>query len=310
LEQILESNQAGNPEVESEKWTYLNQEEIVTLMRAKGAEVSRRVVSQLLAANGYVKRKSQKVIAGGSHENRNEQFENIAKKKENFRQKNAPVISMDTKKKELIGSYSRGKDAIYGTRAEKTNDHDFKNKNTLVGIPHGIYDELYKHGQIVIGTSHDTGEFACQCIFRWWWNIGQLHYSCANALLILCDGGGSNSSRHYIFKEDLQKLAIKIGIDITIAHYPPYCSKWNPIEHRFFPHISNALNRGATLKSIDHMAEKIRRTQTKTGITVSVDIDQNEYQKGRKYQQGFKENNSIVFDQYLPQWNYTALANP
>lgn len=279
-------------------------------MRSQGADVSRRVVRQLLVKHDYVKRKSQKQKAGGSCANRNAQFENISKKVADFKSTEDPVVSMDTKKKEQIGSYSRGNDALYGTKAEITNDHDFKSKDSIMGIPHGIYDQETKHGQIVIGNSADTSEFSCSCILNWWNQIGCTDYPDSSRLLILCDGGGSNSSRHYIFKEDLQKLAIKIGIDITIAHYPPYCSKWNPIEHRFFPHVSNALRRGATITNIEEMAEKILRTKTKTGMTVSVFIDENLYEKGRKYEEGFKENNKIVFDDYLSKWNYTALANP
>lgn len=307
---MLEGHTAGNPEALSEKWTYLNQGEIVELMREAGAFVSRRVVRQLLGLYGYVKRKSQKQIAGGSGENRNEQFENIARKVSDFHTTGDPYISMDTKKKELIGRYSRGNDGLYGTQAEQTNDHDFKGKDTEQGVPHGIYDQRYKHGQIMIGKSADTSEFACDCLRNWWNKIGTFRYPLAKRLLILCDGGGSNSSRHYIFKEDLQKLAAELGIDITIAHFPPYCSKWNPIEHRLFPHVSNAIRRGAEIESIEHMAQKISRTKTKSGISVAVFTNQKEYPTGRKYAQGFKENNQIAFDSYLPKWNYTAKAAP
>ena len=279
-------------------------------MEQSGIKVSRWVVRQLLKKYNYVKRKSQKLIAGGSGEFRNEQFENISKKRVDFTITGDPIISMDTKKKELIGKYSRGNDAIYGTKAERVNDHDFKKKNGVVGIPHGIYDEKYKHGHIMVGNSHDTSEFACDCIKNWWLNIGCITYRSSCRLLIVCDGGGSNSSRHYIFKEDLQKLAIELNIDITIAHYPPHCSKWNPIEHRLFPHVSSALKRGAAINNIDHMVEKIKRTKTKTGISVSVFKTTKVYSIGRKYTEGFKENNKIVFDEYLPLWNYTAKANP
>ena len=246
-------------------------------MQEKGTDISRSVIRQLLRKHKYVKRKSQKQRAGGSCENRNEQFENIAQKVNEFKIAGNPVISMDTKKKELIGSYSRGNDALYGTKVEITNDHDFKTKDTQIGIPHGIYDEEHKQGHILLGNSHDTSEFACASIRSWWYKIGYALYPFALRLLILCDGGGSISSRHYIFKEDLQKLAIEIGLDITIAHYPPYCSKWNPIEHRFFPHVSAALRKGATINSIEHMSEKISRTKTKTGISTSVFIDKKEY---------------------------------
>ena len=305
---IIEEHKAGNPEDEQENWTYLNQEEIVDLMRSEGVTVSRWVVKRLLKKHNYVKRKSQKVIAGGSCENRNEQFENISVKKADFKSKGYPVISMDTKKKEMIGKFSRINDTLYGRKAERVSDHDFKGKNTVTGIPHGIYDEEQKHGQIMIGNSSDTSEFSCDCITNWWLNIGSISYPSAPCLLVLCDGGGSNSSRHYIFKEDLQKTAIELGIDITIAHYPPYCSKWNPIEHKLFPHVSKALNRGATINNIDHMVEKIERTKTKTGIKVSVFKTDKTYLTKRKFSKGFKENNKIVFDQHLPNWNYTAKA--
>jgi Rhodopirellula transposase DDE domain len=279
-------------------------------MNLAGAQVSRWVVKQLLKKYKYVKRKSQKQIAGGSGVNRNEQFENISEKIGDFKNAGEPYIFMDTKKKEMIGKYSRGNDGLYGTRAERTNDHDFKGKGTQTGVPHGIYDEQRKDGHIMIGNSRDTSKFACDCIRNWWFKTGCIFYPFALRLLILCDGGGSNSSRHYIFKEDLQKLAIELGIDITVGHYPPYCSKWNPIEHRLFPHVSNALRRGAAIDSIEHMAEKIKRTKTKTGISVSVFTTQKDYPTGRKYSQGFKENNKIAFDQYLPKWNYTAKAYP
>lgn len=306
--QILEKHKAGNPEDEDENWTYLNQGEIVGLMCQAEVKVSRKVVSQLLKKYKYVKRKSQKVIAGGSGKNRNEQFENITDKVADFKRTGDPYLSMDTKKKEMIGKYSRGNDGLYGTIAERTNDHDFKNKGVQTGIPHGIYDEQKKHGQIMIGNTKDTSEFACDCLRNWWINYGCTQYSSSSRLLVLCDGGGSNSSRHYIFKEDLQKLATELKIDITIAHYPPYCSKWNPIEHRLFPHVSNALRRGAALSSIEHMAQKISRTKTNTGISVSVFTTEKNYLTGRKYAEGFKENNKIVFDDYLPRWNYTAKA--
>lgn len=305
---MVSGHTAGSPENEQERWTCLNHEEIVALMRESGGDVSRRTVRGLLKKHNYVKRKSQKMVAGGDVANRNEQFENIAVKTAQFELEGNPFISMDTKKKEVLGNYSRSNDHLYGTMAEPTNDHDFKKKGTLTAVPHGIYDQRHKHGQIVVGNSHDTSEFSCNCIKHWWLDIGRASYPLATRLLILCDGGGSNSSRHHIFKQDLQSLATALDIDITIAHYPPYCSKWNPIEHRFFPHVSNAL-RGARLESIDHVVQQMARTKTKTGISISVAKDENEYLTGRKYQKGFKESNNIVFDDFLPRWNYTAKAS-
>jgi len=244
----------------------------------------------------------------GVSKNRNEQFENITKFKRSYLRKGYPVISVDTKKKEVIGEYSRTNDSLYGTEAQITLDHDFQTPNSIVGVPHGIYDEKENSGYITIGQSSDTSEFVCDNIKNWWFTIGILLYPFAKYLLILCDGGGSNSSRHYIFKEDLQKLALTIGINIRIAHYPPYCSKWNPIEHKLFPHVSKAI-RGANITSIHKLGEHIKRTKTKTGLKIVVKMSRKKYNTGRKVQEGFKEDMPIKFDNYLPLWNYVAKCN-
>jgi len=184
-------------------------------------------------------------------------------------------------------------------------DHDFKTKDTLMGIPHGIYDTQENMGYITLNTSSDTSEFVCDNIKNWWFTIGILIYPLAKRLLILCDGGGSNSSRHYIFKKDLEELAKTIRIDIRIAHYPPYCSKWNPIEHRLFPHVSKAMQR-ANFTDIEMMSDYISRTKTKTGLKVIVNTTSKEYKTGRKVENGYKNNMGIKFDTYLPKWNYMA----
>lgn len=216
-----------------------------------------------------------------------------------------PVISVDTKKKEAIGEYSRPSDSLYGKEAQITLDHDFKTADNQTAVPHGIYDVKENAGYITIGTSSDTSEFVCDNIKNWWLKIGILLYPFAKYLLILCDGGGSNSSRHYIFKEDLKKLAMHIGVNIRIAHYPPYCSKWNPIEHKMFPHVSKAI-RGANMTSVKMLGEYINRTKTKIGLSVEVNISKKIYTLKRKVQNGFKENMPIEFDGYLPKWNYVA----
>lgn len=204
-----------------------------------------------------------------------------------------------------MGEYSRPNDALYGIEAQTTLDHDFKKKDTVMGTPHGIYDMQENTGYITLNTSSDTSEFVCDNIKNWWFPFGILLYPLASRLLILCDGGGSNSSRHYIFKEDLEKLATIIGIDIRIAHYPPYCSKWNPIEHRLFPHVSNAM-RGANFTTIEMMSDSIQRTKTKTGLKVTVNTTNKVYETGRKADKEYKNNMGIEFDAYLPKWNYMA----
>ena len=177
-------------------------------------------------------------------------------------------------------------------------------------VPHGIYDLGRNTGYISIGNSHETAEFIHDNILWWWDNFGIHHYPDTQTLLILCDSGGANSYRHHAFKKQVLLLAQKIGVDIIICHYPPYASKWNPIEHRLFPHVSNALRRGATMENIEQMAQKISQTKTKTGVSVSVFTTGKKHQIGRKYSLGFKENNKIAFDEYLPRWNYTAKACP
>ena len=152
----------------------------------------------------------------------------------------------------------------------------------------------------------DTTEFACDCFRNWWYNEGRFQYPNATSILVLCDGGGSNSSRYSIFKEDLQKLADEIGVEIRIAHYPPYCSKHNPIEHRLFPHVTRACQ-GVIFKSIELVKELMEKTSTSTGLKVTVQIIDKVYALKRKVADDFKENMRIVFDAFLPQWNYTAV---
>lgn len=159
---------------------------------------------------------------------------------------------------------------------------------------------------MTIGVSHDTSEFGTDCIKDWWYNYGRFHYPHATSILILCDGGGSNSSRAYLFKEYLQKLADEIGIEIRIAHYPPYASKYNPIEHRLFPHVTRAMQ-GVVFTSHELVKELIQKTHTKKGLSVEVSINNSKYETKQKYKDDFKTNMPIVFDNYLPKWNYRAI---
>ena len=157
-----------------------------------------------------------------------------------------------------------------------------------------------------IGVSKDTSEFACDSIRLWWENHGKIRYPNCTSILMLADSGGSNSCRHYIFKEDLQKLADEIGVEIRVAHYPPYTSKWNPVEHRVFPHITRSL-RGVILKNHNYVKELIENTTTQTGLKVTARIVKKVYQTGRKYADNFKETMRISFDDLLGQWNYRAI---
>lgn len=184
-------------------------------------------------------------------------------------------------------------------------DHDFPSLAVGVAIPHGLYDLKDNIGFIQIGTSHDPSEFACDSIRYWWNNYGKNRYPLASSILLLCDGGGSNSSRYYVFKEALQGLVNEIGIEIRIAHYPPYTSKYNPIEHRLFPHLSRAC-KGVIFDSVNTVSELMAKATTNKGLQVFTTILARTYQTGKKVTEGFKETMEIVFDDFLPQWNYTA----
>ena len=195
---------------------------------------------------------------------------------------------------------------LYTTEPIEVQDHDFPSLATGVAIPHGLYDLRDNIGYIQIGTSRDTTEFACDSIEYWWTTYGQVRYPMASSILLLCDGGGSNSSHYHIFKEDLQALVNRLGIEIRIAHYPPYTSKYNPIEHRLFPHVSR-LCQGVILENVQLFQELISTTTTKTGLKVFTTILDKPYQIGRKIADDFKLNMAIVFDAFLPRWNYTAI---
>jgi transposase len=302
---ILKEHTAGDPMDEAKKWTNLTCAKIGSLLAEEDFKVSRNIVRKLLKKNSYVKRKAMKNKATGSHINRNAQFERIAELRRLYTATGNPILSVDSKKKELIGDLFReGK--VYTTKTIEVFDHDFPSLAEGVGVPHTLYDIDRNEAYVNIGTSRDTSEFSCDSIRHWWYTYGIQYYPGATSILMLMDGGGSNSSRHSIFKQDLQALVEKIGIEIRIAHYPPYTSKWNPIEHLVFPHITRAMS-GMVLTSHLFMKELIEKTTTKTGLKVFACIFNRVYETGRKVMAGFKESMRIVFDKHLRQWNYVAI---
>ena len=290
------------------RWTDLTYEQIAEHLAEAGTPVSVPVVKQLLEKHGYVTRKAQKSKAMGSHPDRNRQFENIARLKQEYLGSDDPIVSMDTKKKELIGNFYRAGHLLTQGVIE-TFDHDFPSFAEGVVIPHGLYDVKANTGHVNLGTSHDTGEFACDSIERWWEGKGRALYPRATSILVLCDGGGSNSATQYLFKEDLQGLADRLGIEIRVAHYPPYCSKYNPIEHRLFPHVTRAC-RGVIFRTLETVRYYMAKAGTATGLEVQVRLLEKEYETGRKCIAGFKETMRIVFDDFLPKWNYRAMPEP
>ncbi len=306
---VLEDHTAGDPMRPGVRWTNLSRRQIATRITALGTPVSRHVVSQLLRKHRYRRRKAvKKKTMGPRHKDRNAQFENIARLKKQYLAAGLPVISMDTKRKELLGDFYRD-GGIDTQEMIVVNDHDFGSAGSGTVIPHGLYDVGRNKGYVHLNTSHDTSELACDSLATWWDRYGRVDYPEAKKLLLLCDGGGSNSATRYVFKEELQKLANRLGIEIRVAHYPPYCSKYNPIEHRLFPHVTRAC-RGVIFRALETVRYYMSKTETSTGLTINVEILEKVYETGRKCAAGFKKTMKIVFDALLPKWNYRAVPEP
>ena len=304
LREVVRDHTAGDPKQEDVVWTYLSPPEIAEQLKARGTPVCVDTVRDLLDELGFVQRKAQKRLAMGATPFRNEQFEKIARLKVEYLDSDNPIISMDTKKKEHLGNFYRD-GRLYATDVIETLDHDFHSAADGLIIPHGLFDFKRNLGHITLGFSHDTGQFACDSLSLWWQRYGQTAYPKAKSILLLCDGGGSNNARHYIFKEDLQRLVNKIEIPIRVAHYPPYCSKYNPIEHRLFPHVTRALS-GVVLKTVELVKKLIQRTHTSTGLKVTVGMLKKFYETKREATDRFLEAFPIHFDDFLPEWNYVV----
>ncbi len=305
LRRLLEEFTAGDPMREGVLWTNLSLRELSRRLVELGTPASRRTIRRLLRQLKLGRRTARKKKTMGHHPDRNAQFENIARLRQEYQTAGDPVLSIDTKKKELLGNFHRA-GQTYTQQTVETLDHDFPSAGEGKLIPHGIYDLSREHAAIHLNTSHDTGELCCDSIALWWEEHGRAAYPQAKRLLILCDGGGSNSATQYLFKEDLQGLANRLGLELRVAHYPPYCSKHNPIEHRVFPHVTRACQ-GVIFHTVDIAKQFIERAKTNTGLRVTVSILSKVYETGRKYAAGFKENLKIVFDEHLPKWNYRAL---
>lgn len=306
---VLADHTAGDPMREGVRWTDLTRGEISRRLGERGTPAGKRVVRQLLQKHGYVKRQARKKKdMGPRHPDRNAQFENIARLKREHLEAGQPVVSMDTKKKEMLGDFHRA-GRLYTQAPIDVFDHDFPSAATGVVFPHGLYDVGRNRGHINLGTSRETSQFACESIERWWRQEGCREYPQASRLLLLCDGGGSNSARRYVFKEQLQALADRLGLEIRVAHYPPYCSKYNPIEHRLFPHVTRACQ-GAVFRTVEGVKKLMEKTATSAGLKVTVDIIDKVYEVGRSCSKGFKQNMKITFDETMPRWNYRAVPAP
>jgi hypothetical protein len=303
---VLHDHTAGDPMNAQIRWTNLTVGEIVQALRKDHAiTVSGHVVRQLLHKHYYRRRKAQKKLTMREVPLRNAQFEKIRRLRAEYEAAGDPILSMDSKKKEHLGNFYRA-GHLYTLEELCTYDHDFTSFDDGVIIPHSLYDVRLNVGYIQLGTSHDTSEFAIESLRRWWLTHGRQLYPKQRRLLLLCDGGGSNDARHYLFKHDLQLLADELGLEIRIAHYPPYTSKYNPIEHRLFPHVTRACQ-GVIFTSVALVKKLMEKTHTQTGLQVFVQILDQVYETGRKVTATFKETMRIVFDPDLSQWNYRAI---
>jgi hypothetical protein len=304
---VIQEHTAGNPQHDI-RWTNLRQPEIARRMGEAGMPVSCRIVRQLLKQQGFVRRQSQKKKSFKQHPDRNPQFQNITALKTKYLAAGQPVLSMDTKKKEMLGNFYRnGK--LYTRETIEVWDHDFPSYSDGKVVPHGLYDIGLNKAHVNLGTSRDTTEFACDSVANWWRLHGRRDHPKAKELLILCDGGGSNPSRSSLFRQDLQTLANTVGLEIRVAHFPPYCSKHNPIEHRVFPHVTRACE-GVVFTNVPLVKQLIERTKTQTGLQVTVDIIDRIYQTGRKAARELTASLRVVADALLPDWNYTVTPNP
>jgi Rhodopirellula transposase DDE domain len=298
---------AGDPLRDTVRWTNLTEKALGERVATAGTPVRVTVVKYLLRKHHYVKRKAQKAQAMGHHPDRNARFENIARLKQAYLESENPIVSIDTKKKELLGNFYRP-GQLYTREVLKTFDHDFPSAARGVVIPLGVYDLKRNLGHVNLGTSHDTSGFACDSIWRWWESQGQAAYPRATSLLLLCDSGGSNSAGQSRFKENLQRLADRLAMEIRAAHYPPDASKDNPIEPRLFPHLTRACQ-GVSFHTIAIVKELMEKAKTSMGLRVTVDILDKVYQTGRKCTDSFKPHMPIVFDAVLPKWNYRAVPS-
>ena len=305
LRQLFQEFTAGDPMREGVLGTNLSLRELSRRLLALGTPASRRTIRRLLRKLKLGCRTARKKKTMGHHPDRNAQFDNIARLRREYEAAGEAVISIDTKKKELLGNFYR-RGTTFTAETVGTFDHDFGSAGQGKLIPHGIYDLMNHHAHIHLNASHDTSELSCDSVALWWEQAGRAANPRATRLLVLGDGGGSNSATHYLFKEDLQGLANRLGLEIRVAHYPPYCSKHNPIEHQVFPHITRACQ-GVIFHTMDIARQFIEQAKTTTGLRVTVRTMEHVYQTGRKYAADFKHNMKILFDDHLPKWNYRAM---
>ena len=303
LEKLLESTTRGDPEAPL-RWTCKSLRQLTAELQRLHHRVSHQVVADLLHELGYSLQANRKTHEGASHPDRNAQFEHLNGKVKWCLSRQEPVISVDTKKKELVGDFKNGgRELRPKGEPEKVRVHDFIDKDLGRATPYGIYDIGRNSGWVSVGVDHDTAEFAVETIRRWWRSMGQPTYPRAKRLLITADSGGSNGSRLRLWKWELQKLADETGLRIAVCHFPPGTSKWNKIEHRMFCHISRNW-RGRPLTSQEAVVSLIGSTTTATGLRVHSELDTAAYESGIKVSDQEIAQVKLRRDKFHGDWNY------
>jgi hypothetical protein len=297
------------------RWTRRTTRTIAKELRKLGIQVSHNTVARLLSKMNFSLRTNRKKIESGfkpkpgHRERRNKQFLHIAKQRWQFEQAGWPIISCDCKKKEIVGLF-KNPGRTWRRQPHDVLDHDFRSDAVGIAVPYGIYDVQRNTGMVVVGSSRETPEFAVDSVAQWWRTQGSRCYSRADRLLILCDSGGGNGSRSTVWKRDLQtKLANRYGLTITVCHYPPGASKWNPVEHSLFSAISNNWQ-GVPLIDYETVLKRIRTTKTDRGLKVNATLNSKKYEKGGTVHADEMRSLSCKPLKLLPQWNYTITPQP
>ena len=307
--EYVEQNTAGSPTDESVKWTHLRYCDIALHLQATHqVEVETECIKRILHAQGYRKRKPAKTLATGKSPDRSEQFRIISFLLALFMlMAENPIISIDTKKKEVLGALTRNEAVLTkGDKAIAVFDHDYPYLGVGKAIPHGIYDVKLNEGYLSLGNSHETAEFVVDNLQWWWETVGKYEYPKATRILILCDSGGANGHRHHLFKKLLQVFARKIGKKLVIAHYPPYCSKYNPIERRLFAQVHRTIKE-TILTDLEQVKMLMEKTATKTGLSVEVRINEKFYSLKQPSLAEDVDAQRILRHPTLPKLSYTIL---
>ena len=303
LQSLLESTTRGDPQA-ALRWTCKSVRQLTAELKRMGHEVSHQVVADLLHELGYSLQANRKTKEGSHHPDRNAQFEHLNGKVKWSVSRQQPVISVDTKKKELVGDFKNGgRERRPKGQPEQVRVHDFVDPELGRATPYGIYDLGRNSGWVSVGMDHDTAEFAVETIRRWWRTMGRPVYPEATRLLITADAGGSNGSRLRLWKVELQKLADETGLRIAVCHFPPGTSKWNKIEHRLFSYITQNW-RGKPLRSFQAIVNLIAATTTTTGLKVHAELNTEAYQSGIKVSDEELALVKIRRDKFHGDWNY------